>query len=241
MSPQHLQQATAPPVSLRPQRTPVFGRLGPAERVGIEGNPDRLAAGAEVPLQSHRQIHVLADGGAIVAADGDDGVTPKQAERARDEHHAVRRRAREPEQQEGPHVLDDLKSRQPASRQGDRRDAAVLDRQPLLIAMLPPTATVDASSRNGMTARLNASGSSNVSASMLSTSVPDAALNPAFTASDLLPPFSLSTTMSAGSLVDRYMPRTAAVCQRLGERRRRGHELKRLAAARPACRRTTRR
>ena len=84
-------------------------------------------------------------------------------------------------------------------------------RQPLLIAMLPPTATVDGSSRNGITARLNASGSSRVSASMLSTSVPDAALNPAFTASDLLPPFALSMTTSAGSLVDRYIPRTAAV------------------------------
>ena len=76
-------------------------------------------------------------------------------------------------------------------------------RQPLAIATLPPTATVAGSSRNGSTARLSASASSTVSASMTSTRTPDAALMPALAASALLPPFCLSMTTRSGSLTDR--------------------------------------
>src|SRR5580765_3428914 len=83
--------------------------------------------------------------------------------------------------------------------------------EPLEIATYPPTATVVASSRNGSTARLSASGSSTVSASITSTNPPDAALIPALLASDLQPALSLSITTTAGSAMERYTPRTGAV------------------------------
>ena len=76
-------------------------------------------------------------------------------------------------------------------------------RQPLAIAIFAPTATVIGSSRNGSTARLRASASSTVSASMTSTRTPDAALMPALVASALHPPFTLSTTTRSGSLTER--------------------------------------
>jgi len=63
--------------------------LGPAERVGIERDACRLAALTKVALQPDGEIHVFADGGAVVAADGDDGVAAEQAERARDEHDGI--------------------------------------------------------------------------------------------------------------------------------------------------------
>ena len=74
---------------------------------------------------------------------------------------------------------------------------------PLAIATCAPTATVVGSSRNGSTARVNASRSRIVSASMTSVSVPDATLMPALTASALQPPFSLSITRTLGSVTDR--------------------------------------
>ena len=75
--------------------------------------------------------------------------------------------------------------------------------QPLAIATFAATATVAGSSRNGSTARLSASASSTVSASMISTRAPDAALMPALTASALDPPLALSTTTRSGSRTDR--------------------------------------
>ena len=76
-------------------------------------------------------------------------------------------------------------------------------RHPFAIATYPPTATVSGCSRNGIAARVSASGSSMVSASMTSTSRPDAALIPALAASDLEPPLILSITTRAGSTIER--------------------------------------
>ena len=80
-----------------------------------------------MPLQPDREIHVLADRGPVVAADGDDGVAAEQAECTRDEHHGILRGACEPEQEKRAHVLDDLEPREPAARQRHVGDTAVLD------------------------------------------------------------------------------------------------------------------
>ena len=71
-------------------------------------------------------------------------------------------------------------------------------RQPLAIPTLPPTATVFEFSRNGVTARIKASRSRMVSASMIATRAPDAALIPALAASALHLPLSLSITTRPG-------------------------------------------
>ena len=183
MAPQHLEQPAAPAVALRSERREIIGRLRPSERAGIEPDARRLAARAEMPMQPDRQIHVLADGRVVVAAHGDHRVTSEEAEGSRDDWHRVDRRARNPEELECAHVLDDLEPRKPAARKRHLRDPAPLDPAPVddrdVAADGDRGRILEERQHRASTRALK------VSASMFRTSKPDAALMPAFDASAL--------------------------------------------------------
>ena len=93
-----------------------------------------------------------------------------------------------------------------------RRSVPPCISEPFNTRMIPPTATTRfGSSRMGTMMRSSASRSRTESASTTQTYGEFAAFKPAFTASALLPPGSLSTTRSLVSTSLRYSPRTSAL------------------------------
>jgi hypothetical protein len=127
VTPQPLGQPPLPAAALARERAEVLGRLGPAHRVGQERDPERLAALAQVAVQAHDELGVLADRVRPPAADGLDRVAAEQAERAGDDEQAVELAPADPADEERPEVLDDLEHGEPARGQADVDDGAVPD------------------------------------------------------------------------------------------------------------------
>ena len=78
-------------------------------------------------LETEGEVHVLADRRPIEAADRDHGVTPEEAEGARENQQAVRGRAGHAEQLEGAHVLTIWNRANQLPGSADVGDPAVLD------------------------------------------------------------------------------------------------------------------
>src|SRR5262245_39636883 len=79
---QALAQAALPAGPLAAQHSKRLGRVGPADRVGQEGDVIRTPGEAMQPVQAHHELHVLPDGVVAVATRGDHHVLAEHAEGA---------------------------------------------------------------------------------------------------------------------------------------------------------------
>ena len=200
MPPQYIGQPAMPAVALAAEHRRASRELrstppGRARKRSYAGPPLLVRQ----PLQPQHQLHVLADGVVQVSAGVEHRVAPEEAERARDDDVAAEPVPAEPAEQERAQVLDHLDAgQQLASAPRASITRPCLTSEPLTTRMVPPVGDdVRCAYRNGRTIRCSASASISVSASIAHTSSPRAKLSPTFSAS-ALPPFSLSTTTSAG-------------------------------------------
>ncbi len=127
MANDHLDQAALPAVALAHERAEVLRALGPADRVGEEGDPAGLLALALVAMQPQHELGVLADGRRVIAPDLDADVAPEEPERARDDQQHAALRPADAAAEEGTQVLDDLQVGEQVSRRAHPGKTPVLE------------------------------------------------------------------------------------------------------------------
>ena len=124
VGPQTFEQAALPAHALTAQHRQRFGRLGPDHRLGHEGDAVGPSGEAMETVQTHRQLHVLADRVDRVAADPDQRGAAEHAESARDDQQRIHRRPTDSAVVEAAQVLEDLDAGQPVRRHIDALEVA---------------------------------------------------------------------------------------------------------------------
>src|SRR4029078_4576821 len=86
--------------------------LGPAHRIGHEGDSIRPPLLSQLPVHPHDHVHVLTDGVVPEASDLDQDLLAEDPERTGDDHERLELAPAHPREQEGAEVLEDLHSRE---------------------------------------------------------------------------------------------------------------------------------
>src|SRR4026208_746272 len=86
--------------------------LGPAHRIGYEGDPIRPPLLSQPPVHPHDHRHVLTDGVVPEASDPAQDLRAEHPDRTGDDHERLDLAPARPREQEGAEVLEDLHSRE---------------------------------------------------------------------------------------------------------------------------------